>query len=105
MTVEHDDRRPCDEVAPMVLAGPAPSQDEAVDLLSLPWLDGDRAAVDTNELTDGMLLAALQCPMSSSSVDTLVLCPCSVEAEWVDFKGDPSFICFLVSAFSSSSFP
>lgn len=36
MTVEHDDRRPCDDVSSIVLAGPAPSQDEAVDLLILP---------------------------------------------------------------------
>lgn len=55
ITVEHDDRHPCDEVRAMALAGPAPSQEEATDLLEL--LRMEAAVVDLSELTDWTLLS------------------------------------------------
>lgn len=56
MTVEHDDRRPRDEVSPTALAGTVPSQKEAIDLTELLVLNWDEGTVDLSELTDRMLL-------------------------------------------------
>lgn len=60
VTVEQDERRPCDEARPAELASITSSRDKAVELLRLLEPTRDAAVLDLTELTDGMLPSALK---------------------------------------------